>query len=172
MLMIQKLKGEMDSALAVVSDGIKEYQVVCLPGNWSVCEKGRKDPVEQYKCLQETVYSRFAEIFLTLQRTMNTCSKAFSAGILQEITGKKQLSTQGDRLTCSNLFTYRGEEMIACAERNYSSEIPEYTYSVSGTDLSDMETYSALYQAVDSEFYPILADLDNDLENMEGKENT
>ena len=34
-------------------------------------------------------------------------------------------------------------------------------YTVSDMELNDLEGYEALYQAVNSEYYPVLADLDN-----------
>ena len=166
-MMIQTMAVENDVAAAKVSDGTHIYKVLMnatREKRFLVLTEDGKTELECYSCLQEGVYSRFAGIFLTLQKTINTCNKVYSENILHEITSSKEFTDLGEKYTGSNIFTYRGREMIACVEYDFSDEIPAYTYTVSDTELNDLEGYEALYQAVDSEYYPVLADLDNDMQ--------
>ena len=152
------------AAAAVVSDGVHIYKVLMnatREKRFLVLAEDGKTELECYSSLQKSIYSRFSGIFLVLQRTVDASNKIYSENILHEITSSKEFTDLGDKYTASNIFTYRGREMIACAEYDFSDEIPAYTYTVSDTELNDLEGYEALYQAVGSEFYPILADLDN-----------
>ncbi len=163
-MMIQTMAVENDVAAAKVSDGTHIYKVLMNATREKRClvltEDGMTE-VEGYSCLQEGVYSRFAGIFLTLQKAINACNKVYSESILHEITSNKEFTDLGDKYTASNIFTYHGREMIACVEYDFSREVPSYMYTVSDTKLDDLEGYEALYEAVNSEYYPVLADLDN-----------
>ena len=126
--------------------------------------------LESYDELQYSMRSRFAEIFICLRRGISTCNSFFGTGILQKIASSITFEEEGSKYTAVNHFLYQGEEYLATVVKDYSSEIPVYTYTVSGINLENIEAYPALYHALDSEFYPVLADLDRDLEKyMEGK---
>ncbi len=92
------------------------------------------------------------------------CNVICGGGILHDITGSKDfVRLANSHYRGSNVFAWKGEKYIACIEYDLTKEIPEFYYSVSDIELSETEGYNALYQAVDSEFYPVLSDLDNDL---------
>ena len=166
MLGIKELHAGQNQAYAVVSDGIKDYRV----------ELGRQSEhiffvydmdgkvKEAYPSLQDTIYSIFGDIFRLLYRNLTACNVIYGRGILQDITSSKDFVKLADgHYRGSNIFSWKGEKNIACIEYDLTKEIPDYYYSVSDIDLTENEGYNALYQAVDSEYYPILADLDNDL---------
>ena len=163
------------AGIAEVSDGVHTYQVEINPFRdrekaFAVSDSAGS-VTEEYAWLGACVHSRFADVFITLQKSINTCNVFFGANILEEITGSVECTEVNGRYTASNVFTYEGKEYIACVEKDFSREIPSYTYTVSGKDLRDLEGYQALYQAIDSEFYPILADLDKALEDyIEGRQ--
>ena len=165
-MMIQTMMVESFNAFAaaVVSDGVHIYKVLMnatREKRFLVLAEDGKTELECYSSLNESIYSRFSGIFLVLQRTVDASNKIYSENILNEITSSKEFTNLGDKYTASNIFSYHGREMIACAEYDFSAEVPSYMYTVSDMELNDLEGYEALYQAVNSEYYPVLADLDN-----------
>ena len=166
MLGIKELHSRQDQAYAIVSDGVRDYRVEFgRQGNHNfvVYDMDGKTR-EAYPSLQDTVYSIFRDIFRLLYRNVTACNVIYGNGILQDITGSKDFVKLGDgKYRGSNIFSWKGEQYIACIEYDLTKKIPEFYYSVSNIELTENEGYNALYQAVDSEFYPILADLDNDL---------
>ncbi|MBQ6366704.1 MAG: hypothetical protein IJI61_09930 [Oscillospiraceae bacterium] len=173
MLKINQLTVLDTFAAAKISDGIHSYQVEI--GAYEDKRFRVTDAsgtlLEQYPSLERSVHSRYFPVFLALQKNMNICNTLLGGTILEEITGSISFSAVGERYTASNLFQYRGKEYIACAEKDYSAEIPSFFYTVSDTRLQDTEGYEALYHALDSEFYPVLADLDRELDAyIEGKQ--
>ena len=166
MLGIKELQVRPDQAYAVVSDGIKDYRVeLGRQGdqNYFVFDSDGKVR-ESYTSLQDSVYSVFGEIFHLLFKSVTACNVIYGGGILRDISASKDFVKLAEgQYRGSNVFSWKGEQYIACIEYDLTKEIPEYYYSVSNIELDENEGYSALYQAADSEFYPILADLDNDL---------
>lgn len=166
-MMIRTMSAQDIAAAAEVSDGVKIYTVLAdftCKKRFRVFEEDRKIETENYTCLEESVYSRFSGVFIALQKAINACNMIYTENILQEVESSKEFHDLGNKYTASNIFHYHGKEMIACAEYDFSSEIPSFMYTVSDTKLNDLEGYEALYLAVDSEYYPVLADLDNDLQ--------
>ncbi len=167
-MMIRTMSAQDIAAAAEVSDGVKIYKVLADLGckkRFRVFEEDGKTETENYTCLEESIYSRFSGVFIALQKAINACNMIYAENILQEVeNSSKEFHDFGNKYTASNIFRYHGKEMIACAEYDFSSEVPSYMYTVSDTELNDLEGYQALYQAVDSEYYPVLADLDNDLQ--------
>ena len=173
MLKINRMIVTDGTGAALVSDSVKEYIVEV---NYSYQDKPYRvsiykgELLESYDELQYSMRSRFAEIFICLRRGISTCNSFFGTGILQKIASSITFEEEGSKYTAVNHFLYQGEEYLATVVKDYSSEIPVYTYTVSGINLENIEAYPALYHALDSEFYPVLADLDRDLEKyMEGK---
>ena len=166
MLGIRELHAAQEEAYAVVSDGTRDYRVEMLRRgdyNFFVYDTDGNER-EAYIALQHTVHSWFADIFRLLYRNARACNVIYGGGILQDITGSKDYIKLSDgKYRGSNIFEWKGERYIACVEYDLTKEIPEYYYSVSDINLNENEGYDALYLAVDSEFYPVLADLDNDL---------
>ncbi len=167
MIKINKLTVTDRTGAALVSDSVKEYIVAIDPYQdkpFLVSLRGG-EVLESYPLLDTTVRSRFAPVFIAVQKGINTCNEFYGKNLLEEITSSVECSEVNGRYTASNVFSYEGREYIACIEKDFSKSIPSYTYTVSGTDLEDLEGYQALYQAVDSEFYPVLADLNRQLED-------
>ncbi len=168
MIKINKMSITDHSAAALVSDGIKEFVVatdVYQYTQFYVTERDGK-MLESYPRLDATVHSRFAPVFIALQKGMDTCNEIYGKGILDEITSCINLYDEmNDRYSASNIFTYEGKHYVAGIEKDYSGAVPSFTYTVSETNLENPEGYQALHQAIDSEFYPVLADLDQQLED-------
>ena len=165
MLMLRVLTAKFDYAAAEVSDSQYVYRVEYNPyaENFFIVYDEGGAVLESYLRLEDCVYSRFSGIFLALQKAMNACNLVYGTNILSEITSIKEISAEGGRITASNRFTYRGKQYAARAELDSSQEIPSSLYTVSDSTGQHSETYQALYQAVNSTFYPVLADLDHDL---------
>ncbi len=166
MLGIKELHVRQIHAYAVVSDGVRDFRVEIEykdKGPFLVCDMNGRVR-ETYPSLQDTIYSFFSDIFRLLYKNIMACNVIYGESILQDITSSKDFVKLADgHYRGSNIFSWKGEKYIACIEYDLTKEIPEYYYSVSDIDLTENEGYNALYQAVDSEYYPILADLDNDL---------
>lgn len=166
MLMLRVLTAKFDYAAAEVSDSQYIYHVEYNPyaENFYLVTEEDGTVIESYLRLEDCVYSRFSGIFLALQKAMNACNLVYGINILSEITSTKELLTEGDRKTAVNRFTYRGKQYTARAELDSSREIPSSLYTVSDSTGQHSETYQALYQAVNSVFYPVLADLEHNLD--------
>ena len=165
MLMLRVLTAKFDYAAAEVSDSQNIYHVEYNPyaENFYLVTEEDGTVIESYLRLEDCVYSRFSGIFLALQKAMNACNLVYGVNILSEITSTKEYSTEGNNKTAVNRFTYHGKQYVARAELDFSQEIPVSLYTVSDSTGQHDETYQALYQAVNSIFYPVLADLEHTL---------
>ena len=165
MLMIRSMTARFDYAKADVSDGENVYRVEYNPYEeffyLVTDESGCR--IESYSRLEDCIYSRFSGIFLALQRGMNACNMIYGTNILSEITSSKEIAEQEGCLTAVNRFTHHRKQYLARVKRDRNAEIPVSLYTVIGPG-TKQEEYTALYQAVKSEFYPVLADLDHDLD--------
>ena len=151
MLMIRSMTARFDYAKADVSDGENVYQVEYNPYEefFYLVTDDSGCRIESYARLEDCIYSRFSGIFLALQRGMNACNMIYGTNILSEITSSKEISVQ--------------ENCIIAVNRDCTADISASLYTVIGPG-RQQEEYTALYQAVKSEFYPVLADLDHDLD--------
>lgn len=166
MLMLRVLTAKFDYAAAEVSDSRNIYRVEYNPyqENFYLVYDEAGAVIESYLRLEDCVYSRFSGIFLSLQKAMNACNMVYGSDILSEITSSKSFTEENSRRIACNRFTYHGRQVLARAVQDYSTEIPSFEYTVSDGNQQKEETYQALYQAVNSVFYPVLADLSHDLE--------
>ena len=169
MLMLRVLTAKFDYAAAEVSDSQNIYRVEYNPyaENFFIVYDEAGIVLESYLRLEDCVYSRFSGIFLALQKAMNACNLVYGTNILSEITSSKEFSSKDGKIIASNRFTFRGKQYIARAERDFSPEIPISLYTISDSTRQHRESFQALYQAVNSTFYPVLADLDHDLEKLQ-----
>lgn len=168
MLMLRVLTAKFDYAAAEVSDSRDVYRVEYNPysDNFFIVYDEAGSVLESYLRLEDCVYSRFSGIFLALQKAMNACNLVYGTNILSEITSSKSLSAEGSRRTAVNRFSWRGKQYTASAELDGSEEIPVFQYTVSDRSNRSTESYQALYQAVNSVFYPVLADLYHELTEL------
>ena len=166
MLMLRVLTAKFDYAAAEVSDSNNLYRVEYNPyqENFFLVYDEAGSVIESYLRLEDCVYSRFSGIFLSLQKAMNACNMVYGTDILSEITSSKTFAVENGRRIVCNRFTYRGKQYLARAVQDESSEITTYEYSVSDSSRLKEENYQALYQAINSVFYPVLADLSHDFE--------
>ena len=87
----------------------------------------------------------------------------YGTNILSEITSSKEISEQENCIIAVNRFTHHRKQYVAQVKRDCTADISASLYTVIGPG-RQQEEYTALYQAVKSEFYPVLADLDHDLD--------
>lgn len=122
---------------------------------------------EEYKSLQESVYSRYGDVFLLLQREVNVLNR-YHRNVLREIRKEeKSFERDGNVLRAVSCFTLPGgEKYIASVCHDYTEEIPQYTLLLQDGSGHVLEAYEALYRAEDSFFYPVFADLENTLEKQ------
>ena len=165
MLMIRSMTARFDYAKADVSDGENVYQVEYNPYEefFYLVTDDSGCRIESYARLEDCIYSRFSGIFLALQRGMNACNMIYGTNILSEITSSKEISVQENCITAVNRFTHHRRQYVAQVKRDCTADISASLYTVIGPG-RQQEEYTALYQAVKSEFYPVLADLDHDLD--------
>ena len=165
MLMIRSMTARFDYAKGDVSDGENDYQVEYNPNEQFIYgitdDSGCR--IESYARLEDCIYSRFSGIFLALQRGMNACNMIYGTNILSEITSSKEISVQENCIIAVNRFTHHRKQYVAQVKRDCTADISASLYTVIGPG-RQQEEYTALYQAVKSEFYPVLADLDHDLD--------
>lgn len=172
MLKINQMTVTDCTGTALASDSVKEYllEIDYNQDQPYRASLSRGEVLETYDELEYAVHSRFAEIFIALRKAISSCNRLFGATILQKITSSVTFEEEDRKYTAVNCFQYLGGEYIATVVKDYSYEIPVYTYTVSEDDLQDLEAYPELFHAIDSDFYPVLADLDQRLEKyMEGK---
>ena len=152
MLMIRSMTARFDYAKADVSDGENVYQVEYNPYEefFYLVTDDSGCRIESYARLEDCIYSRFSGIFLALQRGMNACNMIYGTNILSEITSSKEISVQENCITAVNRFTHHRKQYVAQVKRDCTADISASLYTVIGP--------------VKSEFYPVLADLDHDLD--------
>ena len=170
MVLIKTISCDANAAVARVcrfsfESSVKEdFFVIVNPVEFSYAVKTMDgEPVENFRMLSESVRSEFFPVFLTLEKTWRSLQSYCGDSILNRIESSEVTVMTRDGVSSAvNIFRCDGEEYAAAVIWNLQEEIPDYTFSVfKGNEL--IEEYKALYQAIDSRFYPVLAEMDEKL---------
>lgn len=160
-----------DRAEAVCEGKDGEVQVTILPEKrkFTVTENGIVK--EEYRFLEESVYSPYADVFILLQRELNVLYD-LRWNIREQIQEEnKSFERKGAVLLALNSFTLRGNEAYTASVcYDFSAEIPQFTYLLQDRSGTVLEAYEALYRTVDSIYYPVFADLDNYIQKKQSEE--
>lgn len=172
MVLIKSISSDGNSAVAHTcrfsfDDDLTEDFVVSIdPGTFTYAVRTPEGAMrENYRGLPESVRSEFFPVFLTLEKTLRASQAYCGDSILNHIeSGRITLENSDGIFSAVNVFNYEGEEYAAAVIWNLEEEIPDFTYAVfRGDEL--IEEYKALNYAIDSYYYPVLAELENELHN-------
>jgi len=140
-----------------------------IHGEGYVCYDGQQNRIETYASLPETIYSDFFEEFRMLEKILRAQMQhsTLPGSIFDRIELKNtQVDNKNGIISGVTLFQYEDMDCAAVLIRDHSEEIPKENCSIFINDQLS-EEYEALYKAIDSEYYPILAELSNQMERQE-----
>lgn len=174
MILIKSISSDAGSAAAracrfsFTDSQTEDFTVTVNPSAFSYAVRAASgEPVEEYRALSESVRSEFFPVFLALEKTLRITQSYCGESIFNHIESSEVTVKESEGVTSAvNVFRCDGAEYAAAVIWNLQEEIPDYTYAVfKGEEL--IEEYKALYQAIDSYYYPILAELDEKMDNAE-----
>lgn len=176
MISINSILSNRDSASADVcrfsfaDSNTEDFIIAVNPAEFSYSVRAADGKVlEEYRRLEDSVRSEFFPVFLTLEKTLNAARNYSGDYIFNHMKSSgTTLDFKDGILSAVNVFRCEDEEYSAAAIWNLQEEIPDFTYAVfKGDEL--IEEYKSLYRAIDSYYYPVFAELYNELYREENR---